>query len=45
MYRVFYNERNQALAYRLGQKDVYDVGHVAKVSYIDYIYDILIVGF
>ena len=45
MYGVFYNERNQALAYRFGQKDVYDVGHVVKVSYIYYIYDILIIGF
>ena len=33
-YRVFDNERNKALVYHFGQKDAYDVGNVAKVSYI-----------
>ena len=42
IYRVFDNERNEALVYHFGQKDAYDVGHVAKVSDI---YDILIFGF
>ena len=41
-YRVFDNERNKALVYHFGQKDAYDVGHVAKVSYIC---GILIFGF
>ena len=41
-YRVFDNERNKVLVYHFGQKDAYDVGHVAKVSYT---YDILIFGF
>ena len=41
-YSVFDNERNEALVYHFGEKDIYDVGHVAKVSYI---YDILIFGF
>ena len=42
IYRVFINEWNKALAYHFGQMASYDVGHVAKVSYI---YDILIFGF
>ena len=41
-YKVFDNERNEALFYNFGQKDAYDVGHVAKASYIN---DILISGF
>ena len=42
IYRVFDNERNEALVYQFGQKDAYDVGHMAKFSYV---YDILISGF
>ena len=41
-YRVIDNDRNEALVYNFGQKDAYDVGHVAKVSYI---YDIFVFGF
>ena len=41
-YRVFDNERNEALVYDVGHKDANDIGHVAKVSYI---YDILIFAF
>ena len=41
-YRVFINECKEALAYHFGQVATYDLGHVAKVSYI---YDILIFGF
>ena len=29
-YRVFDNERNKELIYHFGQKDAYDVAHVAK---------------
>ena len=29
-YRVFDNERNKELIYHFGQKDAYDVGHVAN---------------
>ena len=32
--RVFINEFNLALAYNFGQKASYDLGHVAKMSYI-----------
>ena len=32
VYRVFDNERNEALVYHF--EDAYDVGHVAKVSFI-----------
>ena len=39
---MFNNERNEALVYHFVQKDAYDLGLVAKVSYI---YDILIYGF
>ena len=35
---MFINEWNEALAYNLGQVASYDLGHVAKVSYI---YDII----
>ena len=41
-YRVFDNERNEALVYNFGQKDAYEAGHVTNVSYV---YDILILGF
>ena len=36
-YMVFDNERNEGFVYNFGPKDAYDVGLVAKVSYI---YDI-----
>ena len=42
LYRVFINECNKAFAYYFGQMASYDLGHVAKVSYI---YDTLIFGF
>ena len=41
-YMVIDNDRNEALVHNFGQKDAYDVGHLAKASYI---YDILIFGF
>ena len=42
LYGVFINEWNEALVYHSGQIASYDLGHVAKISYI---YDILIFGF
>ena len=40
-HRVFINKCNKVLAYHFGQKASYDLGHMAKNSYI---YDILIFG-
>ena len=38
-YMVIDNDINEALVYNFGQKDAYDAGQVAKVSYL---HDILI---